>query len=82
MQYIWFEKDRPRDKDNVSSMGRKIIQDAMVKAGILSNDGGAEIDSVEDRFEVDKKNPRVEITIEEVGHGPKWNEHIQDRARG
>ncbi|MCX7774036.1 MAG: RusA family crossover junction endodeoxyribonuclease [Clostridia bacterium] len=69
MTYTWHEKDRRRDKDNVSSMGRKIIQDAMVKAGVLSNDGWAEIDSFQDNFSVDKRNPRIEITIEEVKHG-------------
>lgn len=69
MEYVWHEKDRRRDKDNISSMGRKIIQDAMVKSGLLRNDGWAEIDSFEDCFAVDKNNPRVEITIKEVGHG-------------
>lgn len=69
MSYTWYEKDRRRDKDNVSSMGRKIIQDAMVKAGVLRNDGWADIDSFEDSFDVDKKNPRIEVQITEVCHG-------------
>lgn len=69
MAYTWYEKDRRRDKDNVSSMGRKIIQDAMVKAGALRNDGWGEIDSFEDCFAVDKKNPRIEVQIAEVCNG-------------
>lgn len=35
MRYRWFEKDRRRDLDNVSSFGRKVIQDALVECGVL-----------------------------------------------
>ena len=66
MRYRWFEKDRRRDKDNVSSFGRKVIQDALVKTNVLKNDGWAEIDCFCDWFGVDKANPRVEVEIEEV----------------
>ena len=65
MRYLWVEKDRRRDKDNISSFGRKIIQDAMVKAGKLRNDGWQNIQSFSDDFTVDKKRPRVEVIIEE-----------------
>lgn len=66
MAYTWYERNRKRDKDNISSGGRKVIQDGLVKAGVLKNDGWADIDGFSDRFEVDKKNPRVEIEIEEI----------------
>ena len=39
MVYHWHEKNRRRDKDNISAFGRKVIQDALVKAGYLLNDG-------------------------------------------
>ena len=32
MVYRWYEKDRRRDKDNICAFGRKVIQDALVKA--------------------------------------------------
>lgn len=63
MVYHWYEKDRRRDKDNISSFGRKVIQDALVKAHILQNDGWKNIIGFEDRFEVDKKNPRIVVEI-------------------
>lgn len=66
MTYTWYERDRRRDKDNISSGGRKVIQDGLVKAGVLKNDGWADIEGFSDRFAVDKHNPRVEIEIEEV----------------
>lgn len=65
MSYLWVEKDRRRDKDNVSSFGRKVIQDALVKMGALKNDGWADIEGFSDKFSVDKKKPRIEIIVEE-----------------
>ncbi len=65
MEYNWIEPSRRRDKDNVSSFGRKVIQDALVRAGVLKNDGWKNIVGFSDRFEVDKENPRIEVVIEE-----------------
>ena len=69
MSYTWYERDRRRDMDNVSSYGRKVIQDALVKAGFLRNDGWACIAGFEDRFAVDSKRPRIEVVITEVEDG-------------
>lgn len=66
MHYLWCEKDRRRDKDNISSFGRKIIQDALVSVHVLQNDGWANIDGFTDSFSTDKKRPRVEIIIAEA----------------
>lgn len=66
MHYTWFERDRRRDKDNISSFGRKIIQDALVGVHSLSNDGWANIDGFTDKFQVDKKRPRIEVVIVEA----------------
>lgn len=67
MRYTWVEKNRCRDKDNISSFGRKVIQDALVKdLKALRNDGWSNIDSFSDCFIVDKSRPRVEIEILEA----------------
>ena len=65
MVYHWYCADRRRDKDNISSFGRKVIQDALVKAKILENDGWKQIVGFEDRFYVDRKNPRIVVESEE-----------------
>lgn len=65
MHYTWVEKDRRRDKDNISSFGRKVIQDALVELHALRNDGWSNIEGFSDRFLVDRKSPRVELEIEE-----------------
>lgn len=70
MVYHWYEKDRRRDKDNICAFGRKVIQDALVKAKYLKNDGWKNIAGFEDRFYVDKEKPRVVVEILEVeGNG-------------
>lgn len=63
MIYRWYEKDRRRDKDNICAFGRKVIQDALVKARYLSNDGWKNIAGFEDWFYVDAKHPRIVVEI-------------------
>lgn len=71
MNYTWYEPNKKRDKDNISSFGRKTIQDGLVKVGVLENDGWKHIDGFSDRFLVDEKRPRVEVEIIEVERNGK-----------
>lgn len=66
MHYTWYEPNKRRDHDNVSSFGRKVIQDALVDVGVLKDDGWKYVVGFSDRFEVDKGNPRIEVRIKEV----------------
>lgn len=66
MRYTWYEMNRKRDMDNISSYGRKVIQDALVRGGYLKGDGWEHICGFADGFAVDKKNPRIEVEIVEV----------------
>ena len=66
MEYTWIEPSRRRDKDNISSFGRKVIQDALVNTGVLKDDGWKHVVGFSDRFEVDKASPRIEVLIKEV----------------
>jgi Holliday junction resolvase RusA-like endonuclease len=68
MHYVWYEPNKRRDKDNVAAGGRKIVQDALVKAGYLKGDGWRDIAGFSDEFRVDKNEPRIEVEIEEVNH--------------
>lgn len=65
LHFLWVEKDRRRDPDNVSSAGRKFILDGLVKAGILPGDGWSAIESWSDSFAVDAKHG-VAVTLLEV----------------
>ncbi len=65
MEYAWYEPNRRRDLDNVSSFGRKVIQDALVVSKVLKNDGWNDIRGFSDVFFVDGENPRIEVLIVE-----------------
>ena len=67
MLYRWYEKDRRRDPDNISSFGRKVFLDALVTCGVIKNDGWRNIAGFLDEFYVDLDNPRIEVEIQEVG---------------
>lgn len=67
LKYDFFEQNKKRDLDNISAFAHKVIQDSLVKAGVLANDGWKEIYGYLDQFYCDNKNPRIEVTIVEVG---------------
>lgn len=66
VRYRWYEPNKRRDLDNISSFGRKVIQDALVQTKILQDDGWNYITGFQDAFYVDKEHPRIEVEIEEV----------------
>ncbi|WP_290776095.1 RusA family crossover junction endodeoxyribonuclease [Anaerofustis sp.] len=63
--YRFYEKNKRRDKDNVSSFARKIINDALQTAGILENDNWQCVGILKDEFYIDKENPRIEVELYE-----------------
>lgn len=63
IDYHFYEPNRRRDKSNISGYARKMIEDALVKCRVLENDGWRNIAGYQDRFDVDKNRPRIEITI-------------------
>ena len=67
LKYDFYEPNRRRDLDNISSFAIKVIQDALVKTEVIKNDGWSEIIGFNTQFYIDKDNPRIEVTIVEVG---------------
>lgn len=68
IRYTYYEPTRRRDKDNISAVAHKFIQDALVAAGVLENDGWDYIAGFSDSFYINHQNPHIEVTLEEVGH--------------
>ena len=66
LDITWICKNKRKDKDNIMAGGLKMILDGLVVAGVIKNDGWSEIGSINNHFEVDKDNPRVEVCITEV----------------
>jgi len=62
LKFTWVEPNRKRDKDNIAS-AKKMVLDALVQTQILSNDGWKNIIGFSDAFEIDKENPRIELEI-------------------
>lgn len=65
IRFAWYEPNKKRDHDNVSSFGRKVIQDALVKTEILKDDGWNYVTGFTDQFFLDKNNPRIEVILVE-----------------
>ena len=82
MRYRWYESSRRRDLDNISSFGRKVIQDALVKTCVLRNDGWKEIVGFQDEFYIDRDHPRIEVEIEVFGDGEQDRELLVKRQEG
>lgn len=66
INYKWIEPNKRRDLDNIA-FGKKFINDALVGAGMLKNDGWSNIKAISDEFGFDRDNPRIEVTITEIG---------------
>lgn len=66
LHYLYYEPTKRRDLDNIAATAHKFTQDALVKCGVLENDGWNNVCGFTDRFFVDKENPRIEVTIQEV----------------
>lgn len=66
IEYSFYELNMARDLDNVASFAHKVVQDALVKAGTIENDGWKHIKGFSDEFYLDSENPRIEILLKEV----------------
>nr|DAZ68628.1 MAG TPA: crossover junction endodeoxyribonuclease [Caudoviricetes sp.] len=69
--FKWYEKNRRRDKDNIA-FAKKFILDSLQEMGILKNDGWEEVLGFLDVFEVDKRQPRVEVYLFSADEADKW----------
>ena len=62
INFYWYEKNQKRDKDNIAS-AKKYILDAMIETGLIRNDGWKNVEGFKDRFDIDKDNPRVLVWV-------------------
>lgn len=67
IKFLWIEKDRRRDPDNIMS-AQKFVLDAIVTAGLMNNDGWNQIEGIAHRFQVAGKgdNPGVLVFMSEA----------------
>ena len=60
--FTWREENKRRDLDNICA-ARKFAIDSLVKSGILSNDGWAQVRGFHDEFCVNTKEPGVFVML-------------------
>lgn len=68
INYEYHENKIKRDIDNISGFAHKILQDALVSAGVLKDDSFAYVKGYTDRFyeDTDKGCERIDITLEKA----------------
>ena len=62
LEIQWFCKNKKRDPDNIAS-AKMFILDGLIVAGVLPNDGWAQIVKLVDTFRIARSNPRIEVTL-------------------
>lgn len=79
VHFFWYDSGR-RDKDNVSGFGHKVILDAMVKTKLIVDDSWQYVANYTDTFIIDKKNPHIDVIVQEVDYdGYQDMQHMQAR---
>lgn len=66
IHYMIYAKDKMHDRQNLGSCLDKCFCDALQTMKILKNDGWNDIVKLDFDYDIDKQNPRAEITITEV----------------
>lgn len=62
--FKWIEPNRRRDYDNIA-FAKKFFLDSFQEVGLLKNDNHNYVKGFQDTFDYDKKNPHIEVIIEE-----------------
>ena len=65
LHFIWHMPSLKRDPDNLRGITAKYVIDGLVKANVIPDDGPKQISGFRDDFVLDRKSPRIEITLEE-----------------
>ena len=65
VQFRWVEPNRRRDFDNICAASKWVL-DAMVARGVIPDDSDRWVKSVSHERGLDRKAPRVEVTVTEV----------------
>ena len=65
IRITWYEPNAMRDPDGIIA-GLKFIMDSLVKMKVIPNDSQKYIKGIENIFDIDRDNPRIEVEIEQV----------------
>ncbi len=63
IKITYFCKNKLKDPDNISAFSRKVILDGLVMSKVLKDDRWDYVGGFIETFEIDRKNPRIEVEI-------------------
>lgn len=63
MNFLILEPNKRRDPDNVGAGAQKVIQDGLVEAGYLKNDGWKFVHGYRHHFSIDAANPGTYLVV-------------------
>lgn len=66
IHYQYYEENKKRDIGNIHAPFQKFCEDALQDCGVIANDNQKCVVGFTAHFKVDKENPRIEVTLEEV----------------
>ena len=72
LEFQWAETNAKRDPDGIASGGRKLILDALVKAGVLDSDRHEHVVGFVDTFETDADATGVCVCFRAVDIMGEW----------
>lgn len=65
IDFLWVEPNKLRDLDNIC-FAKKFILDSLVTMEVIPDDGWEYVTGFNDKFAVDKNDPRIEVIITEM----------------
>ena len=71
VHYHYYEADKRRDLGNIHAPCQKFTEDALQDCKVLANDNQKCIVGFTATFDIDKDNPRVVVSLEEVTNEKK-----------
>ncbi len=63
-RYRWLSKNRRKDPSNICAHAVKVIEDGLVKAGVVENDGWRQVAEIRHEFVVSGGDIGVVVTLE------------------
>lgn len=78
IMFIWREPDAHRDPDGISSGGRKLVLDGLVKAGVLPTDTHRHVCGFEDLYDTTSGQVGVTVTFPGSGQAATFGYRLPD----
>lgn len=66
IDFIWVEKNRSRSLSKISSVGREIVIECLVKCGVIESNQWSSVIGFSDHFSCSSSDPHVKIFLDDL----------------